>query len=645
MSAIWGMIHLDRKEASYNIGVQMEDAMMRYKLDRCLTIKKSNAVFGCGIQYITKEAVDEILPYYDEERRLFYTADCMLDNRNELMEKLQLTEDAIPDGALLYQAFLAWEDRFIDHVLGVFAFAIYDNEKNICKLYTDHTGSRSLYYCLVDRTIYFATVFAPLLAVLSKEYRQISEKWMSACELTVSPIMEFFPGLTPFESIKQVLAGHFVEFMIKDSKSVINKTCYWKLRKVKELKLKTQEEYRDLFIRTLYECIRSLLRSVDKTGITLSSGLDSSSVACIAAQLLGEAKLYSFTSVPLTDATEVQNPYFITNESDGVRRICEAYSNIVPEFVSCEGKNACSELKRMVHYLEFPHKSRQNMVWLDEIYERASLKGCKLVLKGQYGNATISRGKILSRVYDDIKHLRLITAYRQINLFCRRNKIPRKQALKLFIVEMKKKLVYSYRKFEETCVRKELLKRYDIIRVVNQYGRAGGSGIMQTKGQMLDFMYDMSAFIQLGALDTRYGLYHNIIVRDPLKDKRMIELCAAYPIKCFAQDGVERAGVRSYMRGIVPDAILDITNRRGLQGADYISRLRMDWEGTKKVMLEMLKQPSLLNYIEDAMLTQIKEDIMNDTIISMEDQLMKALMLCSCSVFLDCFDEGILHYC
>lgn len=645
MSAIWGMIHLDRMEADSDIGIQMEDGMKQYKLDRCLTIKKNNALFGCGIQYITKEAVNEFLPYYDEEHRLFYTADCMLDNRNELMKKLQLTGDAIPDGTLLYQAYLTWGDEFTDHVLGVFAFAIYDDDKNTCKLFVDHTGSRSLYYCVLDKTIYFATVFAPILAALPKEYRKISEKWMTACELTVTPIMEFYPELTPLDSIKQVLAGHFVSCRIKNRNTVINKTCYWELKNVKELKLKTQKEYRDLVIKTLYECIHCVLRSADKTGITLSSGLDSSSVACIAAQLLGEDKLYSFTSVPLTDTIEGQNPYFIIDESDGVRCICEAYSNITPEYVSCEGKNACTELRRMIPYLEFPHKSGQNMVWLDEIYERAALKGCKLILKGQYGNATISQGKILSRIYDDIKRLRLLTAYRQLKLFCIRNKISRKRVLKILIAEMKKKLWYSNRKFEETSVRKELLKKHGVIRTVNRYSRVGGSSIMPTRRQRLAFMYDMSAFIQLGALDTRFGLYHNIIIRDPLKDKRMIELCASYPIKCFVQDGVERAGVRNYMRGIVPDAILNITNRRGIQGADYISRLRMDWEGAKKMMLEELEQPYLTEYIEDAKLSQIKEEIMNDTIIGMEDQLMKALMLCSCSVFLDYFDDEVLHYC
>ena len=647
MSAIWGIVHLDHRDADYNLGIKMEAAMDQYKLDRCITQKKRNAVFGCGLQYITEEAVNEQLPYYDEDNKLFYTADCMLDNRQELLSKLALSDESIPDGALLYQAYLTWGSCFTDHVLGVFSFVIYDDIKNTCVLFTDHTGSRSLYYCLIDNSIYFATVFAPLLAVLPQEDRILNEKWMIACELFETPVMEYFPELTPFEKICQVIAGHYAEAKMDGSGVVINKKCYWSLRRIKELKLKTQEEYRELFIKTLYDCVQSVLRSAGETGITLSSGLDSSSVACVAAQLLGEKgkKLYSFTSVPMSDYKGNQNPYFITDESEGVKSICNAYSNIDPEFIRCEGKNACTELKRLIRYLEFPHKSRQNMVWIDEIYERAARKGCKVVLKGQYGNATISNGSILGRVYDEISNFNFVTAYRELKLFCKINKVSRRKVMKTFLKELNSKIRYSKNIFNDTLVRRELLAKHNILKSVNSNCKAAGSDMMPSKRQRLRFMNDMSALIQLGALDSRLGLYQGIIIRDPLKDKRIIELCASYPMKCFVQEGFERAAVRKYMKNIVPDSILNLTKRRGLQSADYIERLKADWDRTKRAMLESLEQPKLLDYINDNKLEHIRGEIQSDEIVHMEDELMKALMLCSCSIFLDYYGNETLHFC
>lgn len=641
MSAIWGMVHLDKRESDVNQGIKMEKAMDQYKLDRSLTIQKDNAVFGCGLQYITAESAHEQLPYYDEINGLFYTVDCMLDNRQELLEKLSFTDNTIPDGELLYQSYLAWEERFTDYVLGIFTFVIYDSRKNICTLFTDHTGSRSLYYCSVDKTIFFATVFSPLLAVLPRICRRINEKWIAACELTASPVMDFFPGITPFEEIHQVLAGHSITVELQGTKVKINKNQYWGMKRKKILKLKSQEEYQELFIKTLFECVQSVLRSSENTGITLSSGLDSSSVACVAAIALNGAdkKLYSFTSTPLPGFKGKYSSYYITDESDGVMSICEAYSNIEPEFVQCDGKNSCTELKRIIRYLEYPHKSRQNMVWIDEIYERAAKKGCKVILKGQYGNATISQGKILNRVYDDIWHFRFRTAYHEMIRFCRNNSISRKKAFQVFLKEVVKKLWTTHNDFNDTLVRKSVLDRHKIIKAMNRYQKVYGSSNMASKRQQVGYMYDLSVFVQLGALDTRLGLHHGVVIRDPLKDIRMIELCASFPMKCFVQEGIERAAVRKYMRGIVPDTILNQVNRRGMQSADYIERLKMDWDRTRETMLEILEEPKVLHLFEKSKFENLKEEIERSEILNSENKLMNALMACSCSIFLNYFRQ------
>ena len=45
---------------------------------------------GCCIQYIKGESVLEQLPYADEENGTDITADCILDTRRELLQKLEL---------------------------------------------------------------------------------------------------------------------------------------------------------------------------------------------------------------------------------------------------------------------------------------------------------------------------------------------------------------------------------------------------------------------------------------------------------------------------------------------------------------------------------------------------------------------------
>jgi asparagine synthase (glutamine-hydrolysing) len=638
MSAIWGIIQMKHIEVDDSLGRKMEEAMSLYRLDYCKTKKMKHVIMGYGHQDITAESKLEQLPYFDEDELVLYTADCMIDNRDELIRELGIQEKKIGDGALLYSAYHKWGEDFTDHVLGVFTFATYRKEDNICCLWVDHTGSRSLYYYIDEQTIYFSTVFSPIHAVLPKSKICFNEKWMTFCESTYSPDMMLLREETPFENIKMIEAGHSITFRRKNDKIITEKHNYWKPKRKRKMNLRSQLEYKELFVNTLQECIKDLLRS-EQVGITLSSGLDSSAVACIAASLLEnkQKSLYSFTSVPLKDYQGEDNPYFITDESEGVKMICEAYRNIRPEFVRCEGKNSFSELRRLVRLLEFPHKSRQNMVWLDEIYEKASQKGCRIILKGQYGNSTISYGRILTRVYDDLLHMRWRSAYREMAMFCRRHKISKKRALKAFITEIRNKIIKPYTHMESTLIKKELLDKHGVLKKINRIMRLSGGTEMDSRSQKERYMYDLTALSQLGALDTRFGLMHGLIIRDPLKDKRMIELCYNLPVKCFVQEGTERTLVRKYMQGIIPDGILNITNRRGLQGADFRSRIVEVWEEIQGDVLNAVENPRLEQYFKKKKLEQQINDIKSGEIFVSEEKIVIMLMLCSCSFFLDEF--------
>ena len=75
-----------------------------------------------------------------------------------------------------------------------------------------------------------------------------------------------------------------------------------------------------------------------------------------------------------------------------------------------------------------------------------------------------------------------------------------------------------------------------------------------------------------GMYETKDGLYNGIVVRDPSKDKRMIELCLRMPFKSNAWNGVDRRLIREYLADIVPDSIRLIDNRRGRQSGDAVYR-------------------------------------------------------------------------
>ncbi len=164
--------------------------------------------------------------------------------------------------------------------------------------------------------------------------------------------------------------------------------------------------------------------------------------------------------------------------------------------------------------------------------------------------------------------------------------------------------------------------------------------MIENRRQRLMTLYDPIALNQLGMFDTIMGLIHGIIIRDPTKDKRMVELCGILPPSCMAAGGWERGQVRKFMEGYVPETILKDVNRRGLQSADYYFRIRKNWNDLKSEVIDDLSDPELMNYADknaaERLLSLAKECDIKD--IEDED-LRKMNVLCSFSIFLRTFEQ------
>ena len=109
----------------------------------------NNVFFGCHAQWITPESIGEPFPYYDYERQLTITADAIIDNREELFERLQIDSDkrkTMPDSQLILLAYYKWGEDSPKYLVGDFAFMIWDEREKKLFGARDFSGSRTLYY-------------------------------------------------------------------------------------------------------------------------------------------------------------------------------------------------------------------------------------------------------------------------------------------------------------------------------------------------------------------------------------------------------------------------------------------------------------------------------------------------------------------
>lgn len=279
MSAIWGLyLFEDSKVNIDNAEQAMREGYQQCVIDRTEYYQGDQVALGCGIQYFTPEAENEKLPIIDQKKGIYFTADVMLDNREELLERLGYQKDdkSIADGTILYELFSREREKCLDYVLGAFSFVYIDQMKDEVYLVVNHAGNRCLHFYQNGYELYFSTLMEPIIAATGA--KKINEKWITDFLALDNMAYAIGDEETPYLGIYRVPAGHY----IKVTKDGFEKVRYWNPN-AEDVILKSDDEYRDKLIDVYSKSVNCLMRN-DTITMLLSGGMDSTSVACFAAK-------------------------------------------------------------------------------------------------------------------------------------------------------------------------------------------------------------------------------------------------------------------------------------------------------------------------------------------------------------------------
>lgn len=639
MSAIWGMISKENAIANTVVD-KMQNSMKSFKIDCYQNLVQGSVYFACGLQYFTKESHFEQLPLYDETSHTFFTADCVLTNRTEVINMLKnlcTTSDlsSLGDGMLSYKLYQYIGERFVEHLRGSFSFAVYNEENKELLLYADHFAKRYLAYHIDNRGICFSTAYQPLLSVMQTPCR-INKRWIASAYTDCSADTIKLHASSVYENIYHVEPGQYVKINIQNNQ--LEKFTYWNpLNHKIKCSLKTDEEYRSLFLATFRKAVNDLLCVDGKIGIMLSGGLDSSSIAALAALELkkrGEL-LYSYTAVPIKEYNVQNTSLRIENEKSFILAQQQMHPNISPQFIDSDATNAFTDINAHASCYMEPVKPILNMVNLHGIMQKASDDGCKLMLSGQNGNATISYGSIRTYLYQKLKQYHFGEAYREFHHFCKRHNVSKKYFIKLFLTTYYEEHIKKYKPGDDCFLKKELLLKYNIIAQEREQLKHRGNGCMDTVRQRNGFCFMPLVYQHMGFYDTYGSLRYGILSVDPTLTKEMVELCLNMPMDCFVKNGKERRAIRDYMKGYVPDVILDNYAGRGVQAADYAYRVNRDWHIIQDNVFNLLENPELLEYLDQDKLQGLIDEIRCNQSALDKNAVAKAAIIASLSAFLN----------
>ncbi|PJA86617.1 MAG: asparagine synthase (glutamine-hydrolyzing) [Candidatus Moranbacteria bacterium CG_4_9_14_3_um_filter_42_9] len=179
------------------------------------------------------------------------------------------------------EVILALYDKFgkkcLEHLRGMFSFAIYDEIKKTIFCARDRVGKKPFKYYLDDNVFIFAS---ELKAILTQpEYHKEPDYVAIHHYLT----LQYVPApLTGFVGIKKLEPAHYLYIDLKTKE--VEKERYWKLDYSKKLDL-SEAEWKKRIIDKLEESVKLRMISDVPLGAFLSGGIDSSAIVGLMSKL------------------------------------------------------------------------------------------------------------------------------------------------------------------------------------------------------------------------------------------------------------------------------------------------------------------------------------------------------------------------
>jgi asparagine synthase (glutamine-hydrolysing) len=507
-------------------------------------------------------------PMTDSEKKIWITYNGEVYNFQELREelvRLGFSFRSSSDTEVIINSYRAWGIECIFKFNGMFAFALWDNERKRLYLVRDRYGIKPLYYCLKNGTLLFAS-----------EIKAILEHEEVAREVDPEALYEYFTfqnilsDRTLFRGVYLLSAGHVLSVQqdpgltIKDwQRRPISSQTPWKVDEWRYWDFDFSETVAPEDI-SEEECVSELRRLFSKAvernlvsdvtvGTYLSGGIDSGAIAATASRRI--PRLMSFTGG--FDLSSVNGLEATFDERESAEFMASCFGTEHYEMVMHSGDMAWV-MPTLIWHLE---DLRVGMCWQNYYIARLAGKFVKVVLSGTGGDENFAG-------YPWRYHL----------AFDRDRGENRKTEA---YYRYWQRLVEDERKprFFDPRILKNVDEGYcrGIFKRILDRGAGTGSGDFDLATCLY---FELKTFLHgLFVVEDKLSMAHSLETRVPFLDNDLVSFASRIPseyklprgdgmfkveenvvgakTKFFAQSNSGKYIFRQAMRGIVPDEILD----------------------------------------------------------------------------------------
>lgn len=508
---------------------------------------ENEKLFGYPSSIVIKDGVFELLIFsqkeenYQKNTTFFFETNneqifiiAHIHNRSSLLKNLNLCPTT-HDSEILFKAYKSNGIEGLKKCFGKWMFISYNKEQHKIQVIRDHLGMFNYYYCIVNQSFFFSTNLEWLF-----RFKQISK------DLTLLHLAGLAVGYsgngseTAYKQIFKVPPSSILEI----NKEKLSSTLYWSPKFETCITYKNTDEYYQHFLELFTHIVSENVQNAGIVASTLSSGLDSTFVTAIAAEILNKQNksLIAITASPQYDDITVKSKNRYGNEIPLAKLVAEKYSNITHIIDKSIETDPIDGLLKSIEIHSYPVRNAGNQYWIISMFEKLKENNVNTLLIGQMGNLTYSWPFFNSQ---NIKsHWK--------------NKI--------------KKIIFSQSPFyiKNSYLASTFVKQYKLIEYLNS-SNYHPDFFSNNLTLMRKYFFQQMQNTGYSSWNEKAN-YYGINIIDPTADVRLIEYCFSLPQKLFKSDNKSRLFIRNVAQNILPDEIVNNT-KKAIQSADASRRL------------------------------------------------------------------------
>ncbi len=456
------------------------------------------------------------------------------------LEKLGAHFSTHSDTETILAAYKFWGEDALDHLNGMFAFAVFDAERRSVFCARDRFGVKPFYYTEVDGAFVFASEI--------KAFCELPGFRPALNESVAADFLRFgildHGAETFFTGVQQLRGGEKLTFDLE--KGIHRKSVWYDFRnRTKGQKQNLSSDAPIQYLAHFRDSIRLRLRADVKVGSCLSGGLDSSSIVCLVNQELraqGAHHLQETVSSCFEDPAFDERPYI-----EEVTRATEAVSHrIFPDLESMT-----SVIDKILYHQDEPFASTSIFAqWC--VFEKARAEKILVMLDGQGADEQLAG----YHSYFGSFLIRLFLSFRWPSFLREAVWIRRRHG-------------WSVRRIGGAIAGALIPASW-----LNWYrgskaraGKGPGNPFVSARAasvserSMMEILH--TSLPMLLHYEDRNSMAHSVEARVPFLDYRVVEFTACLPAAWKIRNGETKVVLRRAMEGILPEKLLNRQDKMG----------------------------------------------------------------------------------